>query len=157
LLFCSFWFSLAVLEFELWALYFITWATYPLFYLSGCFPDRVFHFSPGLVLDCNPPTYTSHIAGIIGTYCHSQLLSSQLACLSRWGGLNFLSGQTSNHHSSGLCLPSSWGYNVSHHAQLHFSLNLTVLSIWTMDYTMLNVLSILKKPSLASICLSISL
>jgi hypothetical protein len=36
------------------------------------FSDRVSCFLPGLVLDCIPPTYTSHITGIIGECCHAQ-------------------------------------------------------------------------------------
>jgi hypothetical protein len=37
------------------------------------FSDRVSHFSPWLASDCNPPMYTSNVAGITGVNHHAHL------------------------------------------------------------------------------------
>jgi hypothetical protein len=52
-------------------------------------------------LDCDPPTYASHIAGHVPQYP---------AYLLRWGLTNFVPGLASNHDPSHLYLPSTWDY-----------------------------------------------
>jgi hypothetical protein len=81
-----------------------TWAVPPTLFTCCCCYYYLFYllFCPGLVSDCDPAAYTSHIVGITGMLHCAQTVGCDE------GYFNFLPGLASNYYSPDLCFQSSW-------------------------------------------------